>query len=249
MPKIKRKIIKIDEDKCDGCGLCAEACHEGAIQIIDGKAKLVSESYCDGLGDCIGECPRGAISFEEREAEAYDEEAVMKNKAQKACGPLPCGCPGTAVRDLREVTSKTTTKEESSKGATTSALTNWPIQLMLVPVNAPYLKEANLLIAADCAAAASYNFHESFVKGNTLLMGCPKLDDAGHYAEKLAQIIEINTPSQMHVIIMEVPCCGGLKVLVEKAIQDAKKSLTLRVTKLNIHGEILEDDKIKYFFS
>jgi len=249
MPKVMRKIIKIDEDKCDGCGLCAQACHEGAIQIIDGKAKLTSESYCDGLGDCIGECPRGAISFEEREAEPYDEEAVLKNKAQKAFSTLPCGCPGTAVRDLKDSKSEKPAHRTEQNTASRSELANWPIQLMLVPVNAPYLKEANLLIAADCAAAASYNFHDTFVKGNTLLLGCPKLDDAGYYAEKLAQIIETNSPPHIHVMIMEVPCCGGLRSLVERAIEAAKKTLTLRVTKLSVHGEILEDEKTKYVFS
>lgn len=255
--KIMRKIIKIDEEKCDGCGICADACHEGAIRIIDGKAKLVSESYCDGLGDCIGECPRGAISFEMREAAAYDEEAVKQHMAAKNAAPLPCGCPGTMARDLRKAERPETPKAApcacsggGEEGERPSELGNWPVQLRLVPENAPYLRGAKIVMAADCTPFAFAGFHERFLAGGdkVCLVGCPKLDDAGAYMEKLARIIALNEPEQIHVIYMEVPCCGGLVRLVEEAVDRAKKNLVLRLTRIGIQGNILEDEQTRYRF-
>jgi ferredoxin len=232
--KQTRQIIVIDEGKCDGCGLCADACHEGAIAIIDGKAKLVSESYCDGLGDCIGECPRGAITFETREAEAYDEEAVKRHMATK--DPLPCGCPGPATRP---------------SGSRPSLLRNWPTQLKLVPLNAPYLEGANLVLASDCSPFAFASFHETFLAGENkvLLNACPKLDDSDFYRLKLTQMIEAARPRSIQVIRMEVPCCGGLTGIVEDAVAVARQDITVRITTLSVEGQILDDESVKHHFS
>lgn len=248
--KITRQIIKIDEDKCDGCGLCAEACHEGAIQIIDGKAKLVSDSYCDGLGDCIGECPRGAISFETREAAFYDEEAVKRNQAARQEDSLPCGCPGTASRSLAREENATPCKDSAAPPASEqSTLSNWPIQLKLVPVNAPWLQGADVLLAADCSAASIPDFHGKYLDGKILLMGCPKLDDADSYRKKLAEMIQANEFRSLHVVIMEVPCCGGLTRLAEEAVEKARKSLDLKTTVVDVRGKVLREETLRYRFS
>ncbi|MGN0569993.1 MAG: ATP-binding protein, partial [Candidatus Fimenecus sp.] len=205
-----RKIIKIDEEKCNGCGACAEACHEGAIQMINGKAKLVREDYCDGLGDCLPACPANAISFEEREAPAYNEAAVIAAKAEKAkstAAPLPCGCPGTHSKSIRH--SKQNRPDISAVSAE-SELLQWPVQIKLVPINAPYFENANLLVAADCSAYAYGNFHRDFIRNHITLIGCPKLDE-GDYTEKLTQIIASNNLKSVTVVRMEVPCCGGIE--------------------------------------
>ncbi len=251
--KVIRKIIQIDENKCDGCGQCAEACHEGAIRIIDGKARLVSDSYCDGLGDCIGECPLDAISFVEREADPYDEEAVKRNmKAPKREETLPCGCPGTMARSLEKPSASTCESscqpQVKKEASVASELSNWPVQLRLVPENAPYLKGADILLTADCSAAASPDFHERFVRGRVLLMGCPKLDDADYYREKLARIIRVNEPSSITVVRMEVPCCGGLARLAEAAIDEARVALKLRTVVLDVRGDLVEDETVKFRF-
>lgn len=256
--KIMRKIIQIDEEKCNGCGQCAETCHEGAVRIIEGKAKLVSDSYCDGLGDCIGECPMGAISFIERDAEPYDEEAVKQNmKASKAGEILPCGCPGTMARSLKETTEVEPklsgdcgcpSQQKSTVTSGSSQLSTWPVQLRLVPENAPYLEGADILLSADCAAAASPDFHARFVRGRVLLMGCPKLDDADYYREKLARIIKVNKTPSILVVRMEVPCCGGLARLAEAAVDEAKVPLTLRHVTLDVRGKIIEEDSVRYRF-
>lgn len=251
--KVMRKIIQIDKDKCDGCGQCADACHEGAIRIIDGKARLVSDSYCDGLGDCIGECPLGAISFVEREAMPYDEEAVKRNMdAKKQGAPLPCGCPGTMARSLRDEQGSDCESscqvQFTPTGPAHSELSNWPVQLRLVPENAPYLKGADILLSSDCSAAASPDFHNRFVRGRVLLMGCPKLDDPDYYREKLARMIRVNEPPSITVVRMEVPCCGGLVRLAEAAVEEAKVSVTLRSVTLDVRGGIIEDQSVKYRF-
>lgn len=252
--KTTRRIIVIDEDKCDGCGICATACHEGAIEIIGGKARLVKESYCDGLGDCLGECPRGAITFETREAESYDEEAVKAHLGSrgKPVGHAPSGCPGTMARTLSPCASpapKETVPEETTAPAV-SRLRNWPTQLKLVPVNAPYLKGADIVMASDCSPFAFANFHETFLKGENkvLLNACPKLDDAQLYLDKLTEMILANEPRSIHVIRMEVPCCGGLVRIVDKAIEKAAVSLSCRVTTLSIKGTILSDETVKHHF-
>lgn len=232
-----RKIIKIDEEKCIGCGACAEACHEGAIAMVDGKAKLMREDYCDGLGDCLPACPTDAISFEEREAPAYNEAAVKAAKAAKAPSePLPCGCPGTHSKALRrnEVTAPTQTAAPAQ-----SELLQWPVQIKLVPVNVPYFDNANLLVAADCTAFAYGNFHRDFIRNHITLIGCPKLDE-GDYAEKLTQIIANNNLKSVTVVRMEVPCCGGIENAVKRALQASGKFLPWRVVTVSTDGRILE---------
>ncbi|MBQ4557254.1 MAG: 4Fe-4S binding protein [Clostridia bacterium] len=229
-----RKIIKIDEDKCNGCGACAAACHEGAIQMIDGKAKLTREDYCDGLGDCLPACPTGAISFEEREAPAYNEAAVLEAK-KKAVKPLPCGCPGTNSKAIKRETATCPT----SAAATSSQLMQWPVQIKLVPVNAPYFDGANLLIAADCTAFAYGNFHNEFIRNHITLIGCPKLDE-GDYAEKLTAIISNNNIKSLKIVRMEVPCCGGIENAAKRALQAIGKFIPWQVITISTDGRILD---------
>ena len=237
-----RKIIKIDEDKCIGCGLCAKACHEGAIGMVDGKAKLLREDYCDGLGDCLPACPTGAITFEEREAPAYDEAAVLAAKAAKeaAAGEkLPCGCPGSMAKAIER-------KEESScdctpapAAAIPSRLRQWPVQIKLVNPNAAYFNGAHLLVAADCTAYAYGNFHNDFIKNKVCIVGCPKLDMVD-YAEKLTAIIASNDIKSVTVVRMEVPCCGGIENAVKKALMDSGKFLPWQVVTISTDGRIVE---------
>ena len=233
-----RKIIKIDEKKCNGCGACAEACHEGAIQMINGKAKLTREDYCDGLGDCLPACPAGAITFEEREAPAYDEKAVLAAKEEKLSAPLPCGCPGTAMKSF-ERENETLFLETQAASRNLSQLTHWPVQIKLVPVNAPYFEGAKLLIAADCSAYAYGNFHSDFIKGRKVLIGCPKLD-AVDYTEKLTQIIRNNNIDSVTVVRMEVPCCGGLEYAVKSALKNSGKFIPWNVVTISSDGRILD---------
>lgn len=228
-----RKIIKIDEEKCNGCGLCAKACHEGAIEMVKGKAKLTREDYCDGLGDCLPACPTNAISFEEREAPAYDEAAVLKAKRAKSGGTLPCGCPGTNAKAIRRETAPV------NVGAAQSELSQWPVQIKLVPVNAPYFNNANLLVAADCTAFAYGNFHQEFIRRHITLIGCPKLDE-GDYAEKLTQIIAGNEIKSVTVVRMEVPCCGGIENAVKRALQASGKFIPWRIVTISTDGRIID---------
>ena len=232
-----RRIIKIDEEKCNGCGACASACHEGAIGMVNGKAKLLREDYCDGLGDCLPTCPTGAISFEEREAPAYDEAAVMANKLKEAESVLPCGCPGSQSRAIKHDHSNSMVKAPSE---TVSRLSQWPVQIKLAPVNAPYFDGAKLLIAADCTAYAYGNFHEKFIKDRITLIGCPKLDE-GDYAEKLAQIIALNDIKSVTVVRMEVPCCGGIENAVKRALQQSGKFIPWQVVVISTDGKIISE--------
>ena len=232
---MKRKIIKIDEEKCNGCGACAAACHEGAIEMVNGKAKLTREDYCDGLGDCLPACPTGAITFEEREAPAYDEAAVLAAKVKKAPQKLACGCPGTQSKSIRRDAALAT----SQKTVCPSRLTQWPCQIKLVPVNAPYFDGANLLVAADCTAFAYGNFHNDFIKNHITLIGCPKLDDAD-YAEKLTAIIANNNIKSVKVVRMEVPCCGGIENAVKRALQASGKFIPWQVVTVTTDGKIIE---------
>lgn len=232
-----RKIIQIDEEKCNGCGACAAACHEGAIGMVNGKAKLMRDDYCDGLGDCLPACPTGAISFTVREAEAYNEAAVAENKAKKREGQkLPCGCPGSnSKRIVREE------KPEENSGAVRmqSRLAQWPVQIKLVPVNAPYFDGAKLLIAADCTAYAYAGFHEEFIKGHITLVGCPKLDGVD-YSEKLTEIIKNNDIKSVTVVRMEVPCCGGLENAAVTALKNSGKFIPWSVVTISTDGKILD---------
>ena len=229
-----RKIIKIDREKCNGCGTCAAACHEGAIGMVDGKAELLREDYCDGLGDCLPACPTGAISFEEREAPAYDEEAVKQAKMQKHV-KLPCGCPGTQSKVLK----REPQAPIRAAGAVASQLSQWPCQIKLVPVNAPYFDGANLLIAADCTAYAYGNFHNEFIRNHITLIGCPKLDE-GDYAEKLTRIISENNIKSVKIVRMEVPCCGGIENAVKRALMNSGKFIPWQVVTISTDGKILE---------
>lgn len=230
-----RRIIEIDEEKCNGCGVCAEACHEGAIGIVDGKAKLLRDDYCDGLGDCLPTCPTGAIQFVEREAAAYDEVAVKINQQKKQQETLACGCPGTQSRTLeRKVV------PELTGVSVTSQLSQWPVQIKLAPVSAPYFEGANLLIAADCTAYAYGDFHNHFIKGKVTLIGCPKLDMV-EYAEKLTEILSNNNIKSVTVVRMEVPCCGGIEHAAKTALQNSGKFIPWRVVTIATDGKILSE--------
>jgi ferredoxin len=264
----KRKIIKINEEKCNGCGDCIPNCPEGALQIIDNKARLISDLFCDGLGACIGHCPVGAITVEEREAEKYDERKVMENivkqgknvikahlahlkehkqhqyfkeaqevlkeKGIKVAADLACGCPGTQVKQFApRAASSLGTKHAPAA----SELRQWPVQITLVPPSAPYLQEADLLIAADCSAFAYANFHHDLLKGKVLLVGCPKLDDAGAYQEKLTRIFEENDIKSVNCVHMEVPCCFGLVQLTKEAIKSSGKDIPFKEVTITVQGE------------
>lgn len=231
-----RKIIKIDREKCNGCGLCVNACHEGAIELVDGKACLARENYCDGLGDCLPACPTGAITFEEREAPAYDEAAVLAAKKAKEA-PLPCGCPGTQARRLEKAAC-------SCNAEVPSQLRQWPVQIKLVPVTAPWFADAHVLIAADCTAYAYGNFHNDFMQNRVTLVGCPKLDSVD-YSEKLAAIFANNAIASVTLTRMLVPCCGGLEAAVKKAIAASGKKLPLAVVTISPDGEIVNERTVQ----
>ena len=234
-----RRIIEIDKEKCNGCGLCANACHEGAIGMGDGKATLLRDDYCDGLGDCLPVCPTGAITFVEREAAAYDEAAVQANMAKK--GKTPCACPGSQSK-LLEVQEKMAAKREEEAApmsAVPSRLRQWPVQIKLAPIKAPYFDGAKLLIAADCTAYAYGNFHEEFMKGKITLVGCPKLDMVD-YSEKLTEIIKQNDIQSVTIVRMEVPCCGGMEMAAKKALQASGKFIPWQVVTISTDGKILD---------
>ena len=235
---MKRRIIEIDRETCNGCGACAAACHEGAIAMVDGKAALMRDDYCDGLGDCLPACPTGAISFVEREAAAYDEQAVLAHKQEKIRAEgksLPCGCPGSRSRRIEH-----TDGGEAPLREAVSRLAQWPVQIKLTPVNAPYFSGAKLLIAADCTAYAYAAFHERFIKGHITLIGCPKLD-AVDYSEKLTEILLRNDIKSVTVVRMEVPCCGGLEHAAKTALQKSGKFLPWQVVTLSTDGRILDE--------
>lgn len=228
-----RQIIKINEEKCNGCGLCVSACHEGAIGLMDGKARLLRDDYCDGLGNCLPVCPTGAITFEEREAMIYNDPQVSKSESQP--NTLPCGCPGIQSKEIKHQSSSKPEVAEISQ----SQLNQWPVQIKLVPPNAPYFKNANLLVAADCTAYAYGNFHDKFMKNRITLIGCPKLDD-GDYSEKLTDILKMNDIKSVTVVRMEVPCCGGIENAVKNALKNSGKLIPWQVVVISTDGEIID---------
>lgn len=227
-----RTIIKIDKNKCNGCGICVQACHEGAIGLVSGKAKLLRESYCDGLGDCLPSCPTGAISFEKREAPAYDEAAVKANQAKQT---LATGCPGSQMKTFQHTQNMAPSSQLSE-----SMLSQWPVQIKLIPINAPCFENSNLLIAADCTAFAYANFHQQFMRNHITLIGCPKLDQI-EYSEKLTEIIRNHSIKNISIVRMEVPCCKGIENAVKTAIQQSGKFLPWQVSILSTDGKILEN--------
>ena len=239
---MKRRIIEIDQNKCNGCGACAAACHEGAIAMVNGKAQLMRDDYCDGLGDCLPTCPTAAITFVEREAAAYDEKAVEENKRRRLQEKmqtegmtLPCGCPGSQSRTIAH--------EESAAACNTEAvsrLSQWPVQIKLVPTRAPYFDGAKLLVAADCTAYAYARMHEQFMRGKVTLIGCPKLD-AVDYSEKLTQILRTHEIRSVTVVRMEVPCCGGLEFAVKTALQSCGKLIPWQTVTISVDGKILDE--------
>jgi NAD-dependent dihydropyrimidine dehydrogenase PreA subunit len=266
-----REIISIDEELCDGCGLCVPACQEGAIQIIDGKAKLVGENLCDGLGACLGECPQGALKIEKREADDFDESAVeahlrrsVTKEGTRDAGPQKkeceasknvksySGCPSSAVRSLKHTgdtantakATRTDTASEPQPAKLQSRLGHWPVQLMLVPAQAPFLDNADLLIAADCVPYAYANFHEDFLEDKAIVVGCPKLDDLEHYAGKLQEMFEKNEIRSVTVALMEVPCCKGIVAATKQALERSRKSIPLELVVIGIRGDILDKVKI-----
>ncbi len=232
---MKRRIIKIDASRCNGCGACAAACHEGAIEMINGKARLTREDHCDGLGDCLPACPKDAISFEEREAPEYNEQAVLRTKAERLSEKPFCGCSGTRSKAIRREPSSGMTRPSVIQ----SQLQQWPCQIKLVPPNAPYFDGASILIAADCTAYAYGNFHNDFIHGTITLIGCPKLDE-GDYTEKLTAIIKNNNIKSVKVVRMEVPCCGGIENAVKNALINSKKLIPWQVITVSTDGKILE---------
>ena len=246
---MKRKIVVIDEEKCNGCGECAPACHEGAIQIIDGKARLIADKLCDGLGDCLGECPAGAITIEERDTDAYDEEAVQKHLANikgeaTPCSAaqeenLPCGCPSSQVKTINLSKAADSEGSEGSEAASPNYLGHWPVQLSLVPAQAKFLQGADLLITAHCVPFAFGDFHRSLLKGKAVVIACPKLDDVQAHLEKLAEIFKTSDIRSANVVYMEVPCCSALKRIVEMAIDYSGKKIPLQETVISTSGEII----------
>lgn len=261
MALTERKIIAIDEDKCNGCGLCVTACHEGAIQMVNGKAKLVSDSYCDGLGDCLGPCPTGALSIVTRPAEEYDEAAVARRMAEKGHAPaqggcpgsmakalkppvapkqpaasLPCGCPGSMSRSLKDAEDACACSAPESAHEQESELMNWPVQLKLVPPSAPYLKGADILLAADCAAVAVPGFHARYLRNRPVIIACPKLEENDPQIAKLAEIIATAQPASLTVLRMEVPCCGGLVRVAEEAVKRSGLEVPVKAVVVRVDG-------------
>lgn len=242
---MKRKIVLINEEKCDGCGLCVPACHEGAIEIIDGKARLLEDRLCDGIGDCLGECPLGAISIIEREADEFDEEAVKirlehlkaKDLKEKHNTTMTGGCPGSRAMSLTK-SNNTTSTPNNDEVTIQSELTQWPVQLTLVPPMAPYFRESDILIAADCVPLAYADFHRKMLKGKAVAIGCPKLDDGSSYVNKLAQIIKFNDIKSLTVAHMEVPCCFGLIQIVKRAIQESGVDIEPQIINIGVDGTI-----------
>jgi len=247
--KVNRKIIEIDEELCDGCGQCVPSCAEGALQIVDGKAKLVGDLYCDGLGACLGECPNGALHVVEREADEFDEEAVEKRlesigkEETPQVIPMTGGCPSAQLKSFAPPAAQHEAGE-SAQGSTRSELTHWPVQVKLVPPTAPFLKGADLLVAADCTPVAYANFHRDFLKGKAVMVGCPKFDDVEGYIQKFADIFRSADLNSVSVVVMEVPCCQGLPIIVERGMEAAGKKVPMEKVVISARGEVQGREKL-----
>jgi len=238
---MRRKIIEIDPERCDGCGLCVPSCAEGAIQVIDGKARLTSEKYCDGLGACLGECPNNALKIIEREAEDFDEAAVEQylKKGGPEATVLPCGCPSTQLQSFPGLDTCQQANQPRSQAGQVSTLGHWPVQIKLVPPTAPFLKGADLLVVADCTPLAYPNFHRDFLKDKVVMMGCPKFDDVQEYIAKFTDIFKTAGIKSVSTVVMEVPCCSGLPFIVKKAIQVSGNKIPLEEKVISIRGEVM----------
>ena len=247
--KVMRKIIEIDDELCDGCGECVPSCAEGAIEVVDGKARVVAEKYCDGLGACMGDCPNGALRIVEREAEDFDEEAVelyLKEKEEKPVEvPMACGCPSTQVQTFIPTSPgrKSVAGDSKQAARTASALEHWPVQINLVPPIAPFLKGSDLLIAADCVPVAYPNFHQDFLKEKVVMVGCPKFDDVEEYIRKFTDIFKIADIKSITALVMEVPCCSALPVILQRAMDAAGKKIPIEQVVISTRGEILQREK------
>jgi ferredoxin len=248
--KVNRKIIEIDEELCDGCGLCVPSCAEGAIQIVDGKARLAAEKYCDGLGACLGECPNDALTIVEREVDEFDEEAVEEHLSSKDQEETPqqatmaCGCPSAQIQSFIQPASCQEANEPAVQESAVSALSHWPVQIRLIPPTAPFLKGADLLVAADCAPVAYPNFHQHFLKGKAVMVGCPKFDDVQDYIQKFADIFNSADIKSVTVVVMEVPCCQGLPVIVEKGMEMSGKRIPVEKIVIGARGDVLAREKL-----
>jgi ferredoxin len=249
--KVMRKIIEIDDELCDGCGECVPSCAEGAIEIVDGKARLAAEKYCDGLGACLGECPTGALTIVEREAAEFDEEAVeeyLSSKPQEEApqeATMACGCPSTQIQAFAPSTSCEEANKPAVQSSVGSALSHWPVQIKLVPPIAPFLKGADLLVAADCTPVAYANFHQDFLNGKVLMIGCPKFDDVQEYIQKFTDIFKTADIKSITALIMEVPCCSGLPIIIQRAMMDAGKEIPIEEIVISTRGEILKKERGK----
>lgn len=247
--KVNRKIIQVDEELCDGCGQCVPSCAEGALEIVDGKAKLVAEVYCDGLGACLGECPTGALTVVEREAEEFDEDAVEEYLSRKGTEAsvqgetMACGCPSTQIQTFAPTGSGVGAKELLSRDSQESTLAHWPVQIKLVPPSASFLKGADLLVAADCTPVAYPNFHRDFLKAKAVMVGCPKFDDASEYVEKFADVFRSARIKSVTVAVMEVPCCQGLPMIVQKGMEKSGKKIPMEKVVISPRGDLLSQEK------
>ncbi|MFH0823323.1 MAG: 4Fe-4S dicluster domain-containing protein [Pseudomonadota bacterium] len=247
---VTRKIIRIDEDLCNGCGNCIISCAEGALEIQDGKARLVAEKYCDGLGACLGDCPTGALKVIERTADEFDEEAVverleeLKDAQEKPAPAMPCGCPSATIRTFDRSAACAQANEPARYESGPSALSHWPVQIRLVPPNAPFLKNAHLLIAADCVPAAYANLHRDFLQDRVILLGCPKFDDTQLYLDKFVQIFQTAGIKSITALFMEVPCCFGLPMLIKKALEVSGKNIPVEQVVIGVQGDVLRREKL-----
>ena len=248
--EVNRKIIEIDDELCNGCGECVPSCAEGALQIVDGKARLVADLYCDGLGACLGECPTGALTVVERQAEEFDEEAVeeylhsIAQEEKPAEETLPCGCPSTQLKTFAQHAPSRESEKPEIQQSISSELAHWPVQIKLVPPTAPFLKGADLLVAADCTPVAYPNFHRDFLKGKAVMVGCPKFDDAQEYIQKFSDIFKTADIKSVTVLVMEVPCCQGLPVIVEKGMEMSGKKIPIEKTVISARGDLLGSEKL-----